>query len=88
MTDDKPEEEKEPEKREPKTSGELVSTAHTFVTYLKDQGFAIEESLCVLTLASSFTQVELMMKLLLKDAKVMKVPINPSVVMVAKPSDN
>ncbi len=87
MTEDKPEEEKEPEKRVPKTSKELTLAAHTFVTYLKDQGFAIEESLCVLTLASSFTQVELLMQMLLKNAKVVKIPITPSVV-ATKPSDN
>jgi len=87
MEEDKPEE-KKPEEKEPKTAQDMLDAARTFITFLKDQGFSVEEGICVLALASSLTQVDMMMSLLLKNAKVMAIPVPHPGVMVPKPSDN
>ena len=88
MEEDKPEEEKKPEEKEPKTAQEMVDAAHTYIGYLKSEGFSIEERICVLALASSLAQVEMMMSLILKNAKVVAIPVPHPGVMVTKPSDN
>ncbi len=80
-------EEKKPEEKEPKSTDEMTNAARTFIQYLKGEGFAVEEAICVLTLANSLMQIELLMKTLLKDAKVMPIPIpNPNTFQT--PSDN
>ncbi len=81
-------EEKKTEKKEPKSTDDMTDAASTFIEYLKGEGFAVEEAICVLTLASSLMQIELLMKTILKDAKVMAIPIPPPKVMVQKPGDN
>ncbi len=82
MAEDKPEE------KEPKTVKEMTTAARTFIEYLSNEGFSAEEGICVLAHASSLTQVELMMRLILKSAKVMAIEVPPPGVMVQKPSDN
>ena len=88
MAEDKPKEEKKPEEREQKTAQDMVDVANTFIKFLKAQGFVVEEAICVLALASSLTQVELMMQLIIKDAKVVAVPMPHPGAMVQKPSEN
>jgi len=83
----KPEESKTEEK-EPKSADEMTAAARTFIQYLKDEGFSVEEGICVLALASSLTQTEMLLSLLLKNAKVMAIPVPPPNVMFRKPSDN
>jgi len=87
MEEDKPEENK-PEEREPKTAQEMTDAASTLIKYLESEGFSIEEGICVFALASSLTQVELMMKLMLMNAKVIAMPMQPPNVIVQKPSSN
>jgi len=87
MTENEPKE-KKPEEKEPKTAEEMTDAARTFIQYLKSEGFSVEEGICVLALASSLAQVELMMSLILKNAKVMAIPVPHPNVMVTKPSDN
>ena len=88
MAEDKPEEEKKPEEKNPKTAGEMAAAASTLIKYLESEGFSIEEGICVFALASSLTQVEIMMQTILKDAKVMAMPMPHPGVMVQKPSSN
>lgn len=88
MAEDKPKEEKEPEEREPKTTQDMVDAANTFIKFLKEHEFAVEEAICVLALASSLTQVDMMMQTIIKDAKVMAIPVQLPNVMVQKPSEN
>ncbi len=83
--ENKPEENK-PEENEPKSTDEMMDAATTYIQYLKGEGFAVEEAICVLALASSFLQVELFMRTLLKDAKIVKMPI--PMLQVNKPSSN
>jgi len=86
MTEETKTEEKKPEEKEPKSADEMADAAHTFIQYLKGEGFSMEEGVCVFALASSLVQVELLMKTILKNAKVMTMPIPPP--MVTKPSEN
>lgn len=86
MTEETKTEEKKPEESGPKSTDEMTDAAHTFIQYLKGEGFTMEEGICVFALASSLVQAELLMKTILKNAKVIAVPIPPP--MVTKPSDN
>lgn len=88
MAEDKPEEEKEPEENKPKTAQDMVDAANTFIKFLKKEGFSVEEGLCALALANSLAQVDMMMQLIIKDAKVMVIPVQHPGVTVQKPSDN
>ena len=88
MAEDKPEEENKPEENKPKSAEEMTDAANTYIKYLRSEGFAIEEAICVLALATSLTQVEMMMQLIFKNAKVMAIPVQHPGVMVQKPSDN
>jgi len=83
--EEKLEEKPEESERTPKTTNEMVTAASTFITYLKDEGFEVEEGVCVFALASSLTHVELVMKTLLKNAKLVAMPIPPAFM---KPNDN
>jgi len=86
MTEETKTEEKKPEENEPKSTQDMVDEASTFIKYLKGKGFAVEEAICVFSLASSLMQVELLTKTFLKNAKVMAIPVQPP--MVVKPSEN
>jgi len=66
----------------------MVGAASTFIKYLESEGFSVEEGICVLALASSLAQVEMMMQSILKNAKVMAMPMPHPGVMVQKPSSN
>jgi hypothetical protein len=88
MAEDKPEEESKPEENKPKTAQDMVDAANTFIKFLKKEGFSVEEGLCALALANSLAQVDMMMQLIIKDAKVMAIPVQHPGVMVQKPSDN
>jgi len=78
-TEEKKTEEKKTEESErtPKTTDEMTNTASTFITYLKEEGFEVEEAVCVFALAGSLMQVELIMKTILKTAKVVAMPMQP-----------
>jgi len=81
-------EEDKPEEREPKTAQDMVDAANTFIKFLKEHEFAVEEAICVLALASSLTQSEMMMQTILKDAKVMAIQVPHPGITVQKPSEN
>lgn len=89
MPEDTPEE-KKPEESEqtPKTTDELVTVASTFITYLQNGGFEVEEMVCVFALATTHVQVELLMKTILKTAKVVAIPTQLMNTIVQKPSEN
>jgi len=80
--------ENKPEEREPKTAQDMVDAANTFIKFLKKEGFSVEEGLCALALATSLTQVDMMMHLIIKNAKIVAVPMQHPDVMVPKPSSN
>jgi len=86
MPEEKKTEEKKTEESErtPKTTDELVNSASTFIKYLKDEGFEVEEAVCVFALAGSLMQVELLMKTILKNAKVVEMPLQPSMFVTSK----
>lgn len=88
MTEETKTEEKKPEESGPKSADEMTDAASIVIQYLRGKGFAMEDAICVFALASSLVQVELMMKMILKNAKVIAVPVQPSNVMVQKPSSN
>ncbi len=81
-----PEENKtEESERTPKTTDEMVGAASTFIKYLKDEGFDVEEAVCVFALGSSLTQVDLLVNTVLKDAKFVAMP---NLNLLQKLSDN
>ncbi|MEA3338618.1 MAG: hypothetical protein U9R15_01500 [Chloroflexota bacterium] len=76
------------EEKESKSADDMLTEANTIINFIKHERFTVEEAICVLALASSLLQTELIMKTFLKDAQVVKMPMQPPNTMIQKPDSN
>jgi len=67
---------------------DLTVAAGTLLEYMKSKDLTLEDSICVLALATSLLNVESTVELLMRNVKVIAVPMPKPGTMMQKPSSN
>ncbi len=66
----------------------LTVTAGTIIEYMKSEHLSVEDTICVLAIATSLVNVESTVDLLMKHVKIVAVPMPKPGTMMQKPASN